>query len=115
MTPEDLENSYEEFVKIPKENGTIQKDFLWWPDGTDENEIFKWFDEKYPGGLRKLLNKRMSKKVGVDEKEYWEKLERALKRTSPAHLLSIVPVLADVREYSKEHRHNYNNIKENGT
>ena len=59
-TPEALLTFYNEFAKIPKSrNCKIKKKFLWWPRWTNENDIFKWFDEKYPGGLIELMKKRV--------------------------------------------------------
>ena len=37
------------------DNGIIQESFLWWPKGTDREDIWHWFDEKYPGGVVKLM------------------------------------------------------------
>lgn len=36
----------------------IQEEFLDFPEGTNRMEIWHWFDEKYQGGVAKLMNAR---------------------------------------------------------
>ena len=56
VTPESLETFWSELGDIPVNNdGIIQESFLWWPKGTDREDIWHWFDEKYPGGVIKLM------------------------------------------------------------
>ena len=51
-----LETFWNELGDIPVNNdGIIQESFLWWPKGTDREDIWHWFDEKYPGGVAKLM------------------------------------------------------------
>lgn len=37
------------------DDGIIQESFLWWPKGTNREDIWHWFDEKYPDGVAKLM------------------------------------------------------------
>lgn len=54
--PEALETFWDELGDIPvDDDGIIQESFLWWPKGTDREDIWRWFDEKYPGGVKKLM------------------------------------------------------------
>ena len=97
-TPEALLVFYDEFAKIPKSrNGKIKKKFLWWPRWTDENDIFKWFDEKYPGGLIELMKKR----VGPEHWEAWEEFSNK-NRLSMALLMAEPPELVRTRQRLKE-------------
>lgn len=51
-----LETFWNELGDIPvDDDGIIQESFLWWPKGTDREDIWHWFDEKYPGGVVKLM------------------------------------------------------------
>ena len=53
---ETLETFWNELGDIPvDDDGIIQESFLWWPKGTDREDIWRWFDEKYPGGVAKLM------------------------------------------------------------
>ena len=53
---ETLERFWAELGDIPvNDDGIIQEPFLWWPKGTDREDIWHWFDEKYPGGVVKLM------------------------------------------------------------
>lgn len=53
---ETLERFWAELGDIPvDDDGIIQESFLWWPKGTDREDIWHWFDEKYPGGVVKLM------------------------------------------------------------
>lgn len=53
---ETLETFWDELGDIPvDDDGIIQESFLWWPKGTDREDIWRWFDEKYPGGVAKLM------------------------------------------------------------
>lgn len=55
-TSEILEKYWDKLGDIPVDNdGIIQEPFLWWPKGTDREDIWHWFDEKYPGGVVKLM------------------------------------------------------------
>lgn len=97
-TPEALLTFYNEFAKIPKSrNCKIKKKFLWWPRWTNENDIFKWFDEKYPGGLIELMKKR----VGPEHYEAWEELSNKY-RLPMAHLIAEPPELERTRQRLKE-------------
>ena len=54
--PKALETFWNELGDIPvDDDGIIQESFLWWPKGTDREDIWHWFDEKYPGGVVKLM------------------------------------------------------------
>lgn len=54
--PKALETFWNELGDIPvDDDGIIQESFLWWPKGTDREDIWRWFDEKYPGGVVKLM------------------------------------------------------------
>lgn len=54
--PKALETFWNELGDIPvDDDGIIQESFLWWPKGTDREDIWRWFDEKYPGGVVKLI------------------------------------------------------------
>ena len=55
-----LETFWNELGDIPvDDDGIIQESFLWWPKGTDREDIWHWFDEKYPGGVVTLLGSKM--------------------------------------------------------
>lgn len=54
--PEALEMFWDELGNVPvNDDGILQESFLWWPKGTDREDIWHWFDEKYPGGVKKLM------------------------------------------------------------
>lgn len=54
--PEALETFWNELGDIPvDDDGIIQESFLWWPKGTDREDIWHWFDGKYPGGVVNLM------------------------------------------------------------
>ena len=54
--PEALKTFWSELGDIPvDDDGIIQESFLWWPKGTDREDIWQWFDEKYFGGVAKLM------------------------------------------------------------
>jgi len=54
--PKALETFWNELGDIPvDDDGIIQEPFLWWPKGTDREDIWHWFDEKYPDGVVKLM------------------------------------------------------------
>ena len=56
VTPESLEIFWDKLGNIPvNDDGIIQEQFLWRPKGTDREDIWHWFDEKYPGGVIKLM------------------------------------------------------------
>ena len=56
VSPESLETFWSELGDIPvNDDGIIQEPFLWWPKGTDREDIWHWFDERYPGGVIKLM------------------------------------------------------------
>ena len=56
ITPESLETFWSELGDIPvNDDGIIQESFLWWSKGTEREDIWYWFDEKYPGGVIKLM------------------------------------------------------------
>lgn len=56
VSPESLETFWSELGDIPvDDDGIIQESFLWWPKGTYREDIWRWFDEKYPGGVVKLM------------------------------------------------------------
>lgn len=56
VSPESLETFWNELGDIPvDDDGIIQETFLWWPEGTDREDIWHWFDEKYPGRVVKLM------------------------------------------------------------
>ena len=55
-TSEILEKYWDKLGDIPvDDDGIIQETFLWWPEGTDREDIRHWFDEKYPSGVVKLM------------------------------------------------------------
>jgi len=55
-TSEILEKYWDKLGDIPvDDDGNIQESFLYWPEGTDREDIWHWFDEKYPGGVAKLM------------------------------------------------------------
>lgn len=55
-TSEILEKYWAELGDISvDDDGIIQESFLWWPKGTDREDIWHWFDEKYSGGVAKLM------------------------------------------------------------
>lgn len=57
-----LEKYWDKLGDIPvDDDGIIQESFLWWPKGTDREDIWHWFDEKYPGGVVKLMKLEESK------------------------------------------------------
>lgn len=37
------------------ETEQIESDFLHFPSGTDKEDIWHWFDERWPGGVYELL------------------------------------------------------------
>ena len=54
--PEALKTFWNELGDIPvDDDGIIQESFLWWPKGSDREDIWRWFDEKYPGGVVRLM------------------------------------------------------------
>lgn len=56
VSPESLETFWSKLSDIPvDDDGIIQESFLWWPKGTNREDIWHWFDEKYPGGVAKLM------------------------------------------------------------
>ena len=56
MTPERLEQLWNEFADVPIDNDEcIDKDFHHWEKGTDRYEIWHWFDERCPNSLAKDL------------------------------------------------------------
>lgn len=56
VTPKSIETFWNELGDIPVDyDGIIQESFLWWPKGTDREDIWHWFDEEYPGGVAKLM------------------------------------------------------------
>ena len=51
-----LKKYWDKLDDIPvNDDGIIQESFLWWPKGTDREDIWHWFDEKYPDGVVKLM------------------------------------------------------------
>ena len=59
-----LEKYWDKLGDIPvDDDGIIQESFLWWPKGTDREDIWHWFDEKYPGGVIKLFEKGENKET----------------------------------------------------
>lgn len=56
VSPESLETFWSELGDIlVNDDGIIQESFLWWSKGTDREDIWHWFDKKYPGGVIKLM------------------------------------------------------------
>ena len=54
-TKKELESLWELFGDVPiNDNDEIEEDFMFWDAGTDRFDIWKWFDEKYPGGVAAL-------------------------------------------------------------
>lgn len=52
-----METLWNELGNIPaNDDGILQESFLWWPKGTDREDVWRWFDEKYPGGVIKLMH-----------------------------------------------------------
>ena len=55
--PEAMEMFWDEFGDIPiDDNDETLESYLWWPVGTNRFDIWHWFDEKYPGGVAKLMH-----------------------------------------------------------
>lgn len=53
---ETLERFWAELGDIQiDDDGIIQESFLWWPKGTDREDIWHWFDKMYPDGVVKLM------------------------------------------------------------
>ncbi len=53
---ETLERFWDIFGNTPvDDDGIIQESFLWWRKGTNREDIWHWFDERYPGGVVKLM------------------------------------------------------------
>lgn len=52
-----LEELWEQFTNIPVDPETecIEREFLDWPVGTHREEIWRWFDRRYSGGIACLL------------------------------------------------------------
>lgn len=56
MDKEVLEFLWDEFGDIPVEKDeSIAKEFLGFPIGTHREEVWHWFDERYPGGVVRLM------------------------------------------------------------
>ena len=56
VSPESLEKYWDILRNtLVDDDGIIQESFFWWPKGTDREDIWRWFDEKYPGGVIKLM------------------------------------------------------------
>lgn len=54
--PEAMEMFWDELGNVPvDDDGFLQESFLWWPKGTDREDVWHWFDEKYTGGVKKLM------------------------------------------------------------
>lgn len=55
---EELEKLWEMLGDIPvNDNDEIEEEFLEFPVGTYKEEIWKWFDERYPDGVCRLMQK----------------------------------------------------------
>lgn len=55
---EELEKLWEMLGDIPvNDNDEIEEEFLEFPAGTHKEEIWKWFDERYPDGVCRLMMK----------------------------------------------------------
>lgn len=52
-----LEDLWDQFADIPMDPATekMEAEFLHFPAGTDREEIWKWFDERYSKGVVQLL------------------------------------------------------------
>ena len=52
-----LKDLWLQFGDIPMnpETEQIESDFLHFPSGTDKEDIWHWFDERWPGGVYELL------------------------------------------------------------
>lgn len=44
-----------EDIPMNPETEQLEEDFLGFPEGTDRETIWHWFDEYYPGGMHNLL------------------------------------------------------------
>lgn len=52
-----MEEHWEKLGDIPvNDDGEIQEPFMQYPVGTDREEIWRFFDEFYPGGVAKLMH-----------------------------------------------------------
>ena len=97
-SPEALEKYWEEYCDAPKDDCyRIKEPFLMFPQGTNDFEICEWFNKMYPGGLLKLMEKRMVKKFG-------EEFGKQLFTVNVAHLICIPPDLAKTREFQAKSR-----------
>ena len=55
---EELENLWSAFGDVGiDDNDRITEPFMDWEAGTDRFDIWHWFDEQYPGGVHKLIEK----------------------------------------------------------
>ena len=96
--PEALEMFWEEYIQTPKDDaGRLKERFLWWPIGTAEDNICRWFDEKYPNGLRELMRKRQIKRFGEDYVQTFENLEKSICKTAAHYFLMTPPEIAKIR------------------
>ena len=56
-TPEDLKVLWLDFGNIPvNDEDEIEEPFLNFPVGTYRFDIWLWFDERYPGGVKQLID-----------------------------------------------------------
>lgn len=53
----ELEELWEEFADVPMnpETEEMEEPFLHFPAGTNREEVWEWFDERYSRGVAKLL------------------------------------------------------------
>ena len=53
----ELEELWEEFADVPMnpETEEMEEPFLFFPAGTNREEVWEWFDERYSRGVAKLL------------------------------------------------------------
>ena len=53
---QDLEKLWELLGDVPvNDDDGIEGDFLWFRRGTHKEDVWLWFDEKYPGGVYRLM------------------------------------------------------------
>lgn len=54
----ELEKLWEFFGGIPvNDNDEIEEEFLGFPEGVHKEDVWHWFDEKYPAGVCRLMMK----------------------------------------------------------
>ena len=57
-------------VPVDPETEKIEDAFMWWPAGTDREDIWRWFDERHSRGVAYLLYG-----ANGSEQKAWQSLE----------------------------------------